>query len=117
MTFELAGNDDSKITPDSKEIKMRKDLEISVKEIKGTCPVYKKSDSFFIRKGYILESKNQNICMHALSSLMPFYGSLSLESITPSHLGLGEEEKAYIQCPDPCQYTKGGTVLFEIRKI
>ena len=63
---------------------MKKDLRVSIKEIKGTCPVYKKADTFFIRKGYILDAKGQDICMHSLSSLMPFYNSLSIENITPA---------------------------------
>lgn len=96
---------------------MKKDLSITVKEISGTCPVHGKSDTFFIREGYILDSNHQNICMHALSSLMPFYCSLSFDSISPSQLGLGKDEIAFIHCPDPCQYTNGGTVLFEIRKV
>ena len=96
---------------------MKKDLEITVKEIKGTCPVFEISDTFYVRRGYILDSKKQSICMHALSSLMPFYAGLSFDGISPSMLGLGNEDKAFIHCPDPCQYTNGGTVLLEIRKI
>jgi len=55
--------------------------------------------------------------MHALSSLMPFYSTLSLPEIKPEDLGLGSSTKAYIQCPDPCNITNGGTVLFEIEKV
>lgn len=96
---------------------MRKDLQIKVKSIKGTCPIYRPNTVFFIRQGYILDAAGQNICMHALSSLTPFYNTLSLENIIPSHLGLGKSNKAYIQCPDPCNLTGGGTVLFEIEKV
>ena len=95
----------------------KKDLKIKVKSIKGNCPVYKKNTTFFIRKGYLLETDNQNICMHALASLMPFYSALSFENISPADLGLGSSTQAYIQCPDPCTYTKGGTVLFKIERI
>jgi hypothetical protein len=28
-----------------------------------------------------------------------------------------ERTKAYIHCPDPCEYTDGGTVIFEIVKV
>jgi len=96
---------------------MKKDLKIKIKSIKGICPVYKQNTVFFIRQGYILDSKNQNLCMHALSSLMPFYSILSLASIKPKSIGLGSSTKAYVQCPDPCDLTNGGTVLFEIERI
>jgi len=56
---------------------MKKDLSITVKDIKGTCPVFAKSDTFYIHGGYKLDSNNKYLCMHALSSLMPFYSSLS----------------------------------------
>jgi uncharacterized repeat protein (TIGR04076 family) len=96
---------------------MRKDLKIKVKSIKGICSVYKPKTVFFIRQGYILDAVGQNICMHALCSLTPFYNTLSLENISPSLLGLGKRDKAYIQCPEACDLTGGGTVLFEIEKI
>lgn len=96
---------------------MKQDLKIKVKSIKGTCPVFKTNDTFYIKRGYILETRNQKICMHALSSLLPFYNALSFENIIPSNLGLGSGNKAYIQCPDPCNQTGGGTVLFEIKKL
>jgi len=96
---------------------MKIDMKIKVKSIKGTCPIFKPNTTFFIRQGYILDTAGQNICMHALSSMMPFYSALSLENITPSILGLGSSTKAYIQCPDPCDLTNGGTVLFEIERI
>lgn len=87
------------------------DLHILVKAIKGRCPVFEVGNSFVISNGYILESKIP-ICMHALSSLLPFYSSLS-RGISPEEMGLGKE-KAYVQCPDPCTLTGGGTVIFEI---
>lgn len=46
---------------------------------------------------------------------MPYHVALSHD--VPSHkIGLGKGEKAYVQCLDPCEYTGGGTVLFEITK-
>jgi len=92
----------------------RGDLEIKVKEIKGRCSVYKEGDSFLILDGYKLKTDNP-ICMHALSSIMPYYVALSV-GISPRILGLGDEEQGYVQCLDPCEYTGGGTVIFEIRK-
>ncbi len=92
------------------------DLIITVKEIKGTCPVYRLGDSIAIRGGYILDTKNSSpVCMHSLASLMPYYVALS-RGIPPEDLGISgvKEGKAYVQCLDPCEITGGGTVIFEI---
>jgi uncharacterized repeat protein (TIGR04076 family) len=92
------------------------DLIVTVKEIKGRCPVYSAGDSIVIRDGYILDTNNSaNTCMHSLASIMPYYIALS-KGVTPENLGLsGEKEgSAYIQCLDPCEITGGGTVVFEI---
>lgn len=88
-------------------------LLIKVKEIKGRCPVYKVGDSFLIKDGYKLVSKIP-LCMHSLASIMPYYVALS-RGTKPEELGLGEEEKAYVQCLDPVKYTGGGTVTLEIQ--
>jgi uncharacterized repeat protein (TIGR04076 family) len=92
------------------------DLIVRVKEIKGTCPVYRVGDSIVIRQGYILDTKNSSpVCMHSLASLMPYYVALS-KGIPPQALGLSgtKEGSAYLQCLDPCEITGGGTVIFEI---
>ncbi len=92
------------------------DLIVKVKEIKGTCPVYRLGDSIVIREGYILDTKNScAVCMHSLASLMPYYVALS-KGISPQTLGLSgtKDDRAYIQCLDPCEITGGGTVIFEI---
>ncbi len=91
---------------------MVKQLLVRVKEIKGNCPVFEVGDNFFIENGYILKTKNP-ICMHSLTAIMPYYVALS-RGIGPESLGLGEGKKAYVQCVDPCEYTGGGTVIFEI---
>lgn len=88
-----------------------RDLKLNVKEIKGSCPVCKVGDVFHIRDGYKLEAC-QPICMHALASILPYYVALS-HGISPVELGLGEDT-ARVQCLDPCDYTGGGTVIFEI---
>lgn len=60
--------------------------------------------------------KQTSICMHSLSSLMPFYIALS-RGILSKKLGLTKEiESAFLQCPDPCKFTRGGNVVFEIKK-
>lgn len=91
-------------------------LKVRVKEIKGKCPIYKEGDFFTISEGYKLNLCNQcPICMHSLASIMPYYVALS-RGISPKSLGLGDEKKAYIQCLDPCDYTGGGTAVFEIQR-
>ena len=92
------------------------DLIVRVKEIKGTCPVYRVGDSILIREGYILDTKKSStVCMHSLASLMPYYVALS-KGISPQTLGLSgaKNDRAYLQCLDPCEVTGGGTVIFEI---
>ena len=90
-----------------------RDLRIEVKEVKGHCPVFKVGDVFHIVDGYKLRA-DRLICMHALTSLMPYYVALS-HGISPQALGLGDGGRAYVQCLDPCEYTNGGTVVFEIK--
>jgi len=89
-------------------------LKIRVFKIKGKCPVYKEDDAFFILEGYKLKT-DKLLCMHSLSSIMPYYVALS-RGINPKELGLSDKDGkvAYIQCLDPCEYTGGGTVIFEI---
>ncbi len=93
-------------------------LIIEVVEIKGNCAVYKMGDKIVIDEGYRLNlKKTDNICMHSLSSIMPYYIALS-RGVNPRTLGLSKNGKmSYIQCLDPCAYTGGGTVVFEIKKV
>jgi len=93
------------------------DLIIAVKEIKGHCPTFRTGDSFTLKACYQLVS-DVPVCMHALAALMPWYNALAVSE--PADWGLDgkkDKTKAYIQCPDPCQYTDGGTVIFEISKV
>jgi uncharacterized repeat protein (TIGR04076 family) len=92
------------------------DLVVTVKEIKGTCPVYRLSDTIVIRKGYVLDTtRSSATCMHSLASLMPYYVALS-RGIHPKDLGLSgtNPDCAYVQCLDPCEITGGGAVVFEV---
>ncbi|MGM0367831.1 MAG: TIGR04076 family protein [Actinomycetota bacterium] len=92
-------------------------LVITVNKIKGYCPVYKTNDKFLIKDGYKLTLEAvDSICMHSLASIMPYYVALS-KKINPKDLGLSSKDGnvAYVQCLDPCDYTGGGTVIFEIR--
>ena len=93
------------------------DLIIKIKEIKGHCPVYKVGDSFKLEDGYKLITKI-SICMHSLASLLPHYNALRVSE--PSKWGLAakkDKTKVYLQCLDPCSYTGGGTVIFEVNRV
>ncbi|MHA1648860.1 MAG: TIGR04076 family protein [Candidatus Helarchaeota archaeon] len=92
-------------------------LEISVKEIRGTCPVHKIGDKIIIEGPSIKLDETDNICIHAFSCLSTFLVALR-DGIDPKALGLAKKSgnTAYFQCLDPGEpYTNGGTVLFEIK--
>jgi len=92
-------------------------LIITVKEIKGNCLVYQVGDKIVLDEGYRLNLKEtDNMCMHSLASIMPYYVAL-YRGIDPRDLGLSRDgKKAHVQCLDPCEYTGGGTVIFEIER-
>ncbi len=91
------------------------ELIIKVLKIKGTCPVYEVGDKIGIDEGYKLNlEETDNVCVHSLTSIMPYYVALS-KGVAPKTLGLAKEgNKAYLQCLDPCELTGGGTVIFEV---
>lgn len=91
-------------------------LVVTVKEIKGYCPVYEVNDRFILIDGYKLVSEKP-LCMHSLAALLPHYNALSISP--PGRWGLAgkqDKTKAYVQCLDAHQYTDGGTAIFEISK-
>ncbi|MEM3699902.1 MAG: TIGR04076 family protein [Candidatus Bathyarchaeia archaeon] len=93
-------------------------LVITVKEMRGKCPVFKVGDKITIESPKIVINKTDNLCVHAFGSLLSMIVPLS-HGISFKQLGLSKEdgEKGYIQCLDPGKpYTDGGTVLFEIRR-
>ena len=60
--------------------------------------------------------ETDHVCMHSLCAIMPYYIAL-FRGVAPKHLGLCRDgPKAYVQCLDPCEYTGGGTVIFEIER-
>lgn len=90
-----------------------KSLKITVHDINGVCPIYRTGDEFWIREGYKLDRAGL-VCMHSLSSVMPFYVALS-RGIPAEEIGLGRKhDAAYVQCLDPCEITGGGTAVFKI---
>ncbi|MCD6446267.1 TIGR04076 family protein [Candidatus Bathyarchaeota archaeon] len=93
-------------------------LLITVKEIRETCPVFKVGDRITIESPRIIVEKTDNLCIHALGSMLTMIVPLS-RGVSFKSLGLTrkDEEKGYVQCLDPGKpYTNGGTVLFEIRR-
>lgn len=92
-------------------------LILRVYEIKGTCPVYGLGDRIVLDGGYRLNlAETDAVCMHSLASLMPYYVPL-FRGLDPRDLGLSRDpDRAFVQCPDPCDRTGGGTVVLEIRR-
>jgi uncharacterized repeat protein (TIGR04076 family) len=89
---------------------------IEVVEIKGKCPVHKLGDRIVIDSPKIDMERTDNLCIHALPSLLHYVVALR-EGADPVKLGLSKDrENAYIQCVDPgATYTDGGTVIFKYR--
>ena len=95
-------------------------LEIKVREVRGTYPVYKVGDKIVTDDPKILVDKTDALCTHALSTLL-HYVTILEHNWCPVKLGLTtpeDPEHAYMQCVDPGKpYTEGGTVVFECRRI
>ncbi|MEM1540775.1 MAG: TIGR04076 family protein [Candidatus Bathyarchaeia archaeon] len=93
-------------------------LTITVKEIRGNCPVFKLGDKIVVESPKILVDKTDNLCIHALGCMLSMLVPLS-RGISFKSLGLAKEEDevGYMQCLDPGEpYTGGGTVIFEIKR-
>jgi len=97
-------------------------LIIRVEEIKGRCPAYKVGDRVVLDNGFRFNLEETTACcMHGLGPIMPFYCALA-KGIAPEQMGLNDKDdpdnvKAYIHCPDPCERTRGGTVLFSVERV
>lgn len=92
-------------------------LIIKVVEIKGRCPVFKVGDKIIIEGAKVNLEETDAICTHAFASFIPYMVALR-KGVKPKDIGLGDEERAYVQCLDPGPpYTDGGTVIFEITVI
>ena len=92
-------------------------LVIKVEDIAGTCPVYKEGDRIVLDEGYKVNLEETDcLCMHSLSSLLPYHVALS-KGVDPVDIGLAREGKdAFLQCLDPHAYTGGGTVTFRVTR-
>lgn len=91
------------------------DLVVTVKAIRGRCPVYKVGDRIVLREGYRLDLEGSDaVCMHSLASVMPYYNAI-FRGVKPEDLGLADAEgQACVQCLDPCEETGGGTVILRL---
>jgi len=93
-------------------------LIITVKKIRGKCPVFKAGDRIVIEGPNIVPEKTDALCVHALGSMLSTVIALG-SGVGFKELGLAKEKGnvGYIQCLDPGPpYTLGGTVIFEIRR-
>jgi len=97
-------------------------LVITVEKIKGRCPAYKEGDKIVLDRGYKFNlAETTACCMHSLGPIMPFYCALA-KGVAPKMMGLAHKDdrdgpKAYVHCPDPCEMSGGGTVLFSIERV
>ena len=93
-------------------------LVLTVKEVRGRCPVHKVGDKIIVEVPKIDTANTDTLCVHALGSMLSMLNALS-RGVSFKDLGLATEEGivGYVQCLDPGPpYTAGGTVLFEIRR-
>lgn len=93
-------------------------LVITVKEIRGRCPVFDVGDKIVIEEPGIALDKTDAFCIHAFGSMLSMVIALS-RGVSFKELGLTKEDDnvGYVQCLDPSfPYTSGGTVVFEIKR-
>jgi len=93
-------------------------LIITAKEIRGKCPVFKIGDKIVVETPKIVLGETDAFCVHAFGSMISMITALSCGT-SFKELGLATKEGnvGYVQCLDPgTPYTKGGTVIFEIRR-
>ena len=93
-------------------------LILTVKEVRGYCPVHKIGDRIVVDVPKIDVANTDTLCVNALGSMLSMLVPLS-RGVSFKDLGIATEEGnvGYVQCLDPGPpYTAGGTVLFEIRR-
>ena len=93
-------------------------LVITVTEIKGTCPVYRRGDRIVLDEGYRLNlAQTDAVCLHSLASVMPYYVALS-KGVDPRSLGLSRDgRRAYVQIGEgvACLDLRSGKPLWTSR--
>ena len=93
-------------------------LILTVKEIRGKCPVHKLGDKIVVESPEIVTAETDALCIHALGSMLSMLIPLT-RGVSFKDLGLSVKEGnvGYIQCLDPGPpYTLGGTVIFEVKR-
>jgi uncharacterized repeat protein (TIGR04076 family) len=93
-------------------------LVLTVKEVRGRCPVHKVGDRIVVEVPKIDTANTDTLCVHALGSMLSMLVPLA-RGVSFKDLGLAVQEGnvGYVQCLDPGPpYTSGGTVLFEIKR-
>jgi len=93
-------------------------LVLTVKEIRGRCPVHKVGDKIVVESPKIDTAQTDTLCVHALGSMLSMLVPLA-RGVSFKDLGLAVEDGniGYVQCLDPGPpYTLGGTVIFEIKR-
>ena len=74
-------------------------VRVTVKEVRGECALgLRPGDHFDARDFYILP--NGKICLHALGSMLTFLYAM-LKGVKPSKMGIGDDVRGYVRCPDP----------------
>ena len=93
-------------------------LVLTVKEVRGHCPVHKVGDKIVVEVPKIDVANTDILCVNALGSMLSMLVPLS-RGVSFKDLGLAVKEGnvGYVQCLDPGPpYTAGGTVIFEIQR-
>ena len=87
-------------------------------EIRGKCPVYNVGDKITIIMPELVLTETNKVCIHAFIAMQTFIQALA-RGFSARTLGIGDrDDEGYVQCPDPGPpYTKGGTVIFRIRRV
>jgi len=90
----------------------------TVKNIRGTCPIYKPGDRMVFEGFYLQPHQPSPVCIHALSAMNTLLSPF-LHGVGADELGMGSgPDIGYLQCPDPGpHYTSGGTVTFELKRM
>jgi uncharacterized repeat protein (TIGR04076 family) len=91
---------------------------IHAEKLEGVCPLYLPGQTVATLNGWYFESgRETKLCSHAVAAMLTALGAFS-KGISARDLGLGkEDDRAYVQCPDPGEpYTCGGTVTFRLER-
>ena len=85
-------------------------ITITVTEIEGTCSAgFKVGDKIVIKRPRICLNETDNLCINALSAMMPYIRQWSSEPFPPN-------ARSIIHCPDAGPMRGGhGSVIFKIK--